>query len=152
MQVSFFVPGIPKPGGSKRAFVVKGRAIITEANANSKDWRTSVAQVATEAMRRHANGLFAGPLEVRFDFYMPRLKGHFTTSKRDKVNTLKASAPIYHETRPDTTKLIRSTEDAMKGIVWVDDSQVAKQTAIKRYGSTPGAQITVCNLMSWDDL
>jgi Holliday junction resolvase RusA-like endonuclease len=46
---------------------------------------------------------------------------------------LKASAPANHTIKPDVTKLVRSLEDSLKGIVWLDDSQVVKQSASKRY-------------------
>jgi Holliday junction resolvase RusA-like endonuclease len=47
---------------------------------------------------------------------------------------------------PDTTKLVRSTEDALKGICWRDDSQVVYQVASKEYaarGGIPGADIKI---------
>ncbi len=147
MEVSFFVPGKPQPGGSKKAFVINGRAILTEANKNSKPWRVSVGFAAAEVIKTP----FEGPLEVRFDFYMPRPQGHFGTGK--KAGVLKDSAPTYHISKPDTTKLIRSTEDALKGIAWHDDSQIAVQHGTKLYAnSAVGARITITNMMTLDDL
>jgi Holliday junction resolvase RusA-like endonuclease len=142
---SFFVPGIPKPGGSKRAFVIPGtnRAIITDANPKAKDWKNSVSQVATD----HGVTPLSGPLELSIDFIFPRPKGHYGTGKNEDV--VKASAPKHHTVKPDATKLTRSTEDALTGIAWRDDAQVAVQAISKWYaesGETPGARITIGQL------
>lgn len=85
--------------------------------------------------------MLEGPLRVRFDFVFPRPAGHFGTGKNASV--LKPSAPPYPAQRPDTTKLVRSAEDALKGILWRDDSQIVSQFATKRYGPQAGMAITV---------
>jgi Holliday junction resolvase RusA-like endonuclease len=56
---------------------------------------------------------------------------------------LKPNAPYYHTNAPDATKLIRSTEDALKKLVWQDDSQVCLQIISKTYEDKPGALITI---------
>lgn len=138
-ELKIWVPGIPQPGGSKKGFFNKqtGRVQITEANPKSKDWRATVAQAASE----HSPEVLDGPLRVRFDFVFPRPKGHYGSGKNADV--LRASAPAFPATRPDATKLLRSTEDALKGILWRDDSQIVTQLATKRYGSQAGAWITI---------
>jgi hypothetical protein len=35
-MITFTIFGIPQPAGSKRAFIVKGRAIVTDANSKAK--------------------------------------------------------------------------------------------------------------------
>lgn len=139
MKVIIWVPGIPAPGGSKRGFLHKstGRVIVTEDCKRSKDWRTSVAWCASEAIKEP----FAGPVTVEVEFRMPRPKGHFWTGRNQ--GRLRAGAPHYHITKPDCTKLWRSTEDALKGIAWIDDSQVVRQVIKKVYWPTPGAEIRI---------
>ena len=140
--VTFFVPGVPQPGGSKKGFAVKTRsgkmriAIVEDAKHNAP-WRAKVALAASQ----HFSAPLTGPLEVRFEFTMPRPKAHFGTGRR--VAILKPGAPVGHVSAPDTTKLVRSTEDALKGIAWADDAQVVLQTASKLYGEVPGCQITI---------
>ena len=147
MKVSFFVPGIPAPGGSKRfvGFGKKtGRAILIDAaGERNKNWR-SIVGVCGSAEMRKSEAIFHGALRVRFDFIMPRPKSHFN-SKGD----LKPSAPFYHTTKPDALKLARSTEDALTGIVWADDAQTAMLEVSKRYaskGEPCGCQITIQSL------
>ncbi len=148
MKISFFVPGIPAPGGSKR-FVghskKTGRAILIDAaGERNKNWRSIVGVCGSVEMREKAILSFVGPLRVRFDFVMPRPKAHFN-SKGD----LKPSAPFYHTTKPDALKLARSTEDALTGIVWADDAQTAMLEVSKCYagkGEPCGCQVTIQSL------
>jgi Holliday junction resolvase RusA-like endonuclease len=140
--ITFFVPGLPQPGGSKRAFInpKTGRPIITEDNPKSKDWRASVAQAAAAAIKAP----LSGPLEVIFEFYLPRPANH--TGKKG----LRKTAPMYPVTRPDVLKLSRSTEDALKGIAFVDDSQIVMETLTKQYGQKIGCGITINELDNFD--
>lgn len=134
-EIRFFVPGTPRPGGSKKGFYIKklNRVIVTEDNPKSKDWRNSVAWAAAESVRTPLHG----PLEVRFLFLLTRPKGHYGS------RGLRPSAPKYPTVKPDVTKLIRSTEDAMKGIAWIDDSQVARQFGEKIYADRAGCWIEI---------
>lgn len=136
--ITFFVPGIPSPGGSKRAFrTPNGKIVVREDAKRSAPWR-SVVQLA--ARTAHAGAPLEGPLRLALVFVLPRPKGH--TGKRG----LRASAPSYPATRPDTTKLIRALEDACTAILWRDDAQIVEQTARKVYGVRVGVEVTVACL------
>ncbi len=136
--ITFHVAGLPQPGGSKRAFNIKGMRfpVVVDDNPKAKDWKTSVAQVAAE----YCAAPFDGPLQVKFEFFLPRPKGHF--GKKG----LRKSAPLFPCGRPDVLKLSRSTEDALKGIAWRDDAQIVRETLTKDYG-TPGAIITIAPII-----
>lgn len=140
-SITLRVAGVPAPGGSKRAFVNRrtGRAIVVEDCKRNKTWREDVRAVAIEAMQ--GRELLTGPLQVFVTFYLPRPKNHYRTGKHS--GELKSNAPWYHITKPDATKLWRSTEDALTGIIWRDDAQVAEQVIQKHYAAKPGAVITV---------
>lgn len=144
MEIRFFVPGIPKPGGSKRVFTnpKTGKPIMVDMSKN-KDWKASVSLAAKEAM--NGRGLMSGPLAVEINYYMPRPKYHYRANGQ-----LKGNAPVYHEIEPDADKLTRSTQDAMTGVVWRDDGQIAILRVIKFYdreqGLGCGAGITVREL------
>jgi len=127
--IRFFVPGIPKPGGSKRAFYIPKikRAVVTEDCKGSKDWRAVVALFGSMSVKEP----LSGPLDVRYSFYFPRPRGHYGSGRNSAL--LKPSAPARHIVKPDLTKIIRSTEDALKGIAWGDDNQVCYQEARKGY-------------------
>ena len=142
MIIDFFVPGIPKPGGSKTPFRTKyGKIVMVDACKKSPDWKMAVVN----ACQKVFDGvLFMGPLRVDFVFYMPRPKGHFKTGRN--AGGLKGTAPLHPDVRPDRTKLLRCTEDALKGVLWKDDSQVVAGRVEKRYGDPPGARIVVTRL------
>ena len=143
-EISFFVPGLPKPGGSKKAFFNPklGRSIIVDAS-NNKDWRASVSHSALVALGERRE-LLRCPLEFEFHFVMPRPQWHFRSGQR--AAELKPSAPSYHTHAPDSTKLTRSTEDALTGVLWADDALVVRQVISKTYGPQPGCHVTVRTL------
>lgn len=139
--VDFFVPGIPRSGGSKRGFVnpKNGRVIITESsNKLNKDWRASVQHFAFNVY--HGSPLDI-PLRVSFEFRFPRPQSHFGTGRNAGV--VKDSAPPFPAGRPDTTKLVRPVEDALTGIIWTDDARIVEQFARKVYSERPGCRLIV---------
>jgi len=143
MTIRFFVPGIPRPGGSKKAFPFKrkdGRmgVRVTDASTHGKDWRTNVKAAGFEA---YHDDLLTGPLGLSATFVMPRPKGHYGTGRNAEV--LKASAPAFPTTKPDVLKLARALEDALTGIVWRDDAQIVSESIAKVYGNRPGAHVCI---------
>jgi crossover junction endodeoxyribonuclease RusA len=124
--ISFTVFGVASGMGSKRAFVPKGwtRPIITDSNRNLKSWQSLVADAASRAIEERTNWqILEGGVRLTMAFYLPRPK-----SLAKKITA--------HLKAPDCSKLIRSTEDAMSGIVYRDDSQVIELIAGKFYTGT----------------
>jgi len=143
-MISFFVPGIPIPKGSAKGFYIKGlnRVVITQDNGEKqKPWASMIAVVAQELFSKP----FDGPVMISMAFRMPRLKGHFGTGKNAGV--VKATAPVYHVSKPDCDKLQRCVWDALTNIAWKDDSQVAVVAhASKRYSDKPGVFIKISEI------
>ena len=118
-SVTFQAYGNPQPKGSARAFVPKGwsRPIVTSANPRLKEWEALVRAAA----QLHADGqFFDGPVSLAFAFYFQRPK-----SLAKRVS--------HHVKKPDLSKLVRSTEDALTGVLFRDDSQVSEVRATKHY-------------------
>jgi len=134
-EVSFYAPGKPETKGSARAFVVKGRAIITNDNKKAKQWAAVVSLAALEAMA--GRSAFEGPVVVTVRFDVQRPKAH-STSKG-----LRPGAPLFSSSKPDVDKLARCCLDALTGVVFLDDAQVARLVVEKRYAASPGARVTV---------
>lgn len=128
-RVRFRVYGDPRPQGSKRAFVVKGRAVLTEASGeNLKTWRGQVAVAAREA---RPDAPIEGPVRVAMRFFMRR------------PQKPKHGRPAG---RPDLSKLARAVEDEMTGVVFRDDSQAVVLDLSKEYesdGQPPGVAVEV---------
>lgn len=138
--ITFKVEGMnPAPQGSKKHV---GKGIMIESSKNLKPWRYLVSQSAIEA----GVPLLRGPVRMSVIFIFSRPAGHY---RRD--GTLKPSAPQYHTTRPDGSKLLRSTEDALSKLAYVDDSYIVGCAWDKRYivgDERPGALITLISLLS----
>lgn len=153
-MIKFFVPGLPKPGGSKTAMPIRNRAtgeyltkngrliINMVETSDNKDWKASAKQFAQEATK--SLGGFS-PLTqaviLRITFVMPRPKAHYGSGKN--ADKLKESAPQHHLQKPDLTKLIRCLEDALTGVLWRDDVQIIGQDCKKEWGTEPGAHVEV---------
>ena len=141
-ELAFTVLGRPQPAGSKRAFPVRrgGRVTgvaVSEDNVRAKPWQALVAAAAVDALGEERK--LAGPLVLEVDFYFARPAGHY--GKGRNAGTVRAAAPRYPATRPDTTKLLRGLEDALNGLVWRDDSQIVDQRARKLYGDPERAEV-----------
>ncbi len=136
--MNVFVPGIPKPQGSKRAFVnpKTNRAVIVEDNTKTRDWRADVKMFSRDAYT-------GAPVEdkgmwVSVTFVMPRPKS--TPKTKPTPRAVK---------KPDVDKLLRGILDALTGTVWKDDSQVVHLVGRKRIAEIdeqPGARISVRTL------
>lgn len=122
--LEFTVYGTAVPKGSTRAFVPKGwtRPIITSDNKSLRAWeqvvRGELQRVMAVADRELVMALFEAPIALSFVFYLPRPK----------------SAPrrVTHPvTKPDLSKLIRATEDALSTVAFRDDARVVSITARK---------------------
>jgi Holliday junction resolvase RusA-like endonuclease len=140
--LSFFVPGVPRPQGSKRAFSNPrtGKPILVESSKGNASWRVDVAYAARLACGKDW-AQFIGPVIATFTFWFARPKSH-----RRADSGLKPSAPRRHVSKPDLSKLVRSVEDALSGIVYHDDSQIYTLCAYKEYrefGGTPGVTIRI---------
>lgn len=142
--ITFFVPGVPVPQGSKRAFQHKStkRIVIVDDNpAQLRDWRNSIVQTARDAMAERPPISFAIVLGAKFVFLRPG--SHYGAR-----GGLLPSAPLYKTTRPDLDKLLRGLGDALKSAgVYRDDSQVVGFTEVeKMFGQHPGVHVTI----RWD--
>ena len=138
--MKFRVYGVPAPQGSKTAFVRNGKAVVVDGASKVgreqlSSWR---AEVAREAQNMRPDDLMLGPLAIDIRFYMPKPK----SAPRNKH---------WCDKKPDIDKLIRSTLDAMTGVVFRDDGQVCMLSVSKEYAENDdpaGADINVTPVSS----
>lgn len=129
---TFRVDGTPSGQGSMRAFVVKGRAVLTSTNKKLKPWRKAIADAATVAGWRPGKGApLEGRVKVSLAFYFPRPKLHYRKNSQVKDEFLDTFP------RSDLDKLVRAVGDALTGVCWVDDSQIVMISAFKVYITAP---------------
>lgn len=106
-----------------------------------KPWRYLVQQAAVAT----GHPTITGPVSISCIFLFPRPKSHYNAK-----GILKPSAPTYHSVKPDGSKCLRSTEDALvdSGLLQ-DDARIALASFTKRYVTPqehPGAIITIVPL------
>lgn len=144
-MIRFIVYGLAQPAGSKRAFIInprdggRPRAIVTDANANARDWKNAVASTAIESRNGHGAELLTGPLSFTARFYRPRPKGHYGKSGLNK----KGLETPFPTSKPDVLKLARGTEDALTGVVWRDDCQIVDERISKLWGEPARCEIEI---------
>lgn len=126
--VSFFVPGIPVPQGSKTIRRHGDKAWLTDVNDKSlKAWRNSVNKIAAEAMATAEKKPLDSAVEVHATFYLPKP----ASVKRD-----------YPHVKPDLDKLQRALFDSLQPC-FVDDSRVTDVVASKRYAEVTGVTVRI---------
>lgn len=143
-SVTFFVAGRPVQKGSKRAMVHPhtGRAMMLDDNREKlRQWASDVKTAAAAACMAKFFQPLGDAVGVRIEFRIPRPKAHFFAGGK-----LRAGAPQFCGKRPDIDKLARATIDALSGIVFRDDSQIAVASLAKLYAERPGAEIEVWGL------
>lgn len=140
--LTLVVYGSPAPQGSKRPVGRDrfGRAKMIESSKAVKPWREAVKLAAIDMMAAELLMPLEGPLVARMVFTVRK----------------PASAPkrrrIWPATKPDLSKLCRSTEDALQeGGVFRDDGQIVEyERLVKVYPGEddeslhiPGVRVTV---------
>ena len=116
---------------------------MIESSKKVKPWRQDVKFQAID--KKPADWDTTAPMTLSVIFKFPRPKSHF--NKRG----LSPSAPQHCTSarNGDIEKLVRSTNDALTGVLFDDDRQDVTVTATKRYctaNEQPGAVITLTAL------
>ena len=118
-MIQITVYGSPAPQGSKsfKGMSKSGHAILAESSKAVKPWREAVKYAALERTRppNHPDGFapLPGPLLVEITFTLAKPK------------SAPKSRRTWPDKKPDLSKLVRSTEDALTDAgVWQDDARV----------------------------
>jgi Holliday junction resolvase RusA-like endonuclease len=114
------------------------------ANPDTERWQNFVRRSAIEHVADRPI-LQAGSVRLELIFYLPTPRGArhgelFTAPVQwndEKGKFTKVGQPA------DLTNLIKSTEDALEGVVFANDCQVRGVSAVTLYGPEPGVRVTV---------
>jgi Holliday junction resolvase RusA-like endonuclease len=135
--LSFTVYGTPGPQGSKTATgrmrpTKNGKLtpVLRESSAKVKPWRAAVRSAAEAAVLDH-------PHRPWFPLDGP-LVAHVVFTVRAPQRKKPDEAPAADRT-PDISKLLRSTEDALKDVAWTDDARVVGYDLLWKTYPTVGA-------------
>lgn len=130
-SLTITVVGTPAPQGSKRGFVVNGRATLVESSRKVKPWREAVKHAALDQLPVDWQVL-DGPIVVEMIF---TLRKPISSPKRRRS---------WPDRTPDLSKLVRSTEDALTDAgVWADDARVVSCRALKCFPCEDESRQTV---------
>ncbi len=139
-SLTFNVFGLPAPQGSKRHL---GNGVLIESSQAVKPWRTDVKHAALDCIPDGWDTALPMAMSIVFRFKRP--------SSHVGKRGLRPSAPAHCTSgrNGDLSKLVRSTEDALTGVIYDDDRQIVSLTVSKRYcvgGERQGALITATPL------
>lgn len=149
-MLSVRVDGIPVPQPRPRATVARdrsGRAVIDPKtgreritvfsnSANVSDWKKLVHLTVSRAWGKPI--CQSGPIGVYLEFFLPRPKR--------KVWKTKPMPRELHTSKPDGDNLAKAVIDALNGLIWNDDNQIADMRSTKYVcagDEKPGVRITI---------
>jgi Holliday junction resolvase RusA-like endonuclease len=131
-MIHFVVYGHAEAQGSTRAFIPKGwsRPVITTASKKMKPWRQQITGTAIDVQGMQLWTREQGGVNLTLVFVMARpasLQKRFTVLNK----------------KPDVDKLARCVLDALVGIAYEDDAQVAALHVVKTYGTPERLEIGI---------
>lgn len=140
MKQEFTVHGTPKAQGRPR-FARMGKFVKTYETKEDTQHKDNL-----RAQLVNLKPVYIGsePVILTVRFFLPRPKSHLNTK-----GECKKSAPTSHCQKPDIDNMMKAVMDAMKGIVWHDDSQVFMISTVKLW--TRSAPYTDIIVESIDD-
>lgn len=138
-------------GGQRRFFPIcreSGVPIVNVVDSSGKageEWRDEI-RAACAAVLERGHELANGPIAVRVTFYGPSPKRRYGTGRNSETLKDNADRLPHQSDLPDGTKLARALEDALNGLLWVDDRRVCELWWSRRFGKNPGARVEVWEL------
>ncbi len=122
-RIAFTIPGVPvakaRPRSDRNGFYTPAKTAALE---------LSIAWLAREAMRGQPP--FVEPVAIRISAYF---KPPESLPKRRRVEL--RGAP--HARRPDLDNVVKAVLDGCNAVAFVDDAQVCRLTATKRFAEEP---------------
>ena len=139
-MIRIVVPGQPVAKGRPRVAVRNGRA-MAYTPAKTATYENLIALAGQDVMHDLDLDLIDGPISVTVFAHFQMPKGW---SKKRRLAAL--TAPEWHTSRPDGDNVLKCAGDALNGVVWRDDSQIASAQIVKTYAETPQLVIEVKSL------
>ncbi|NWL89590.1 RusA family crossover junction endodeoxyribonuclease [Paenibacillus sp. 79R4] len=136
-MIQFTVYGEPVAQGRPKFSTAGGFAKAYDP-AKSRDYKDYVRLAATE----HAPEVpLEGPVGMVLTVYRSTPK-----SFSKKRAAMAEAGQIQPTSKPDVDNYLKGVKDALKGIIWRDDSQVVEVFARKRYSARPRIEVKIKEL------
>lgn len=101
-------------------------------------FKRQLGMLAKQQMLDRGLDPFDGPLEVRMVFFRPV---QASLSRKERARRLSG---VHRPTvKPDLDNYIKSTSDALNGILWVDDNLIISLEAKKFYAERPHLTVEI---------
>lgn len=137
-MIAFTVPGDPRPLLRARSRRGGGKPYDPEENRIAKDGVIYAFRAV------HTGPPESRPVRVSLTFRFARPLDHHVA--RDRSRPVKPNTPRWHAQKPDVDNLIKLVLDALTGVAWDDDVQVAWVTARKSWDSVDGTDVSIAVL------
>lgn len=136
-MIHFTVYGEPVAQGRPK-FSTAGGFVKAYDPAKSRNYKDYVRLAAAE----HAPAsLLEGPIGMMLTIYRSMPKSF---SKRKAAAA--EAGELRPTTKPDVDNYLKGVKDALKGVIWKDDSQVVEVFVQKRYSSRPRIEVKIKDL------
>ena len=134
-MIQINVEGHPVAKGRARTVRLETGASTTYTPAKTQRWEADAKIEARIVMGRRA--LLSGPLSVGItvNFAVPV---SWPAWKREAA----LDGDLAHTGTPDLDNVVKAATDAMRRVIWIDDSQIVELEAVKGYRETPSVIIT----------
>ena len=136
MMVDFVVIGKPVPKGRPR-FTTRGGYVRAITPPETVEYEKLV-----RASYKRDCGDYMFPADIALEMwlriYMPIPK---YARKRDLPSL--ESEMVLHTKRGDTSNILKSVEDALNGVAYKDDGQIAAVIATKCYSANPRVEVEI---------
>lgn len=135
-MIQFTVYGDPVAQGRPRASTATGHVRMYDP-AKSRDYKDYVRLASREFA---PSQLLSGALGIEVIAYRP-----FTSVIRKSLKKAAAAekGELLPLTKPDADNYLKGITDALKNVMWADDSQVVDATVKKRYSERPRIEISI---------
>jgi Holliday junction resolvase RusA-like endonuclease len=132
VKIVIEIPGEPCGQGRPR-FARRGNFTVAYDPPKSKNWKATAQQHMKYVMCDRPP--LSGPLSVR-------VTARFTCPKTD-CRKREPRPERWHAKKPDAENVSKAVLDAATGVVYLDDSQVARLTVLKRIAAQGAAPYVV---------
>lgn len=133
--IEFTVEGVPVPKGRARV-TSRGGFARAYTPAKTVEYENLVKAAGVVAM--NGQEPLGTPLRVNLTAYMPIPK---SLSKKARADIL--DGITKHTKKPDCSNLLKSVEDALNGICYIDDSQIIRICINKVYSHIPRMDVHI---------
>lgn len=134
-MIRFAVPG--KPQGKARPRFARGR---TYTPAKTVAYEREIARIAAEAWA--GRDMLEGPVYIIVNAFFEIPKS-WPKKKRQEA----LSGAMWHTGKPDWDNIGKAISDALNGIIWADDCQVAFAKVTKHYAAEPRVEVYIERLL-----